>query len=353
MTGQSNIRNYTHFSILDPKEKTFGLMMQRAGYRTAVAGKWQLYGAAGYGPLTGTGTHPRDAGFDEYCLWQIDRRQSRYWGPLIERNGRVLSDVEGRYGPDIFCEFIGEFLEKHKGHPVFVYYPMVLVHNPFVRTPNSKERQHRDRRANFADMVAYMDKIVGRIVARLDELGRRDNTLVLFTSDNGTNRAITSRANGREITGGKGLTTDAGTRVPLVASCPGFVSAGRVCEDIVDFSDFLPTLAEAAGAKLPPGVTIDGRSFLPQLKGQKGRPREWIFCYHNPRPGNRKWPERCFVRDQRWKLYRDGQLYDIQNDVLEQHPLKDGEGGAEAAAARKRLRAALDSMPAKPAKIGK
>ena len=353
MTGRSNIRNYSGFSILDPREKTFGHMLQKAGYKTAVAGKWQLYGAEHYGKLAGSGMHPRDAGFDEYCLWQVDRLGSRYWNPLIERNGRALTDMKDKYGPDVFCEFIGEFLEKHKDEPMFVYYPMVLPHDPFVPTPNSERRERKRGVANFADMVAYVDTIVGRIVARVDELGLRDNTLILFTGDNGTHRKIASRVRGGEIVGGKNRTTDAGTRAPLVAFGRGLTVKGRVCEDLVDFSDFLPTILELAGAEPPVGVRFDGHSFLPQLKGEQGRPREWMYCYYNPRPGNKKFPERRFARDKRWKLYGNGAMYDIERDVLEQHPVARREGKTGAALARRKLQAALDSMPAEPANIRK
>ncbi len=350
LTGKSNIRNYSRFSILKPQEKTIAHMMQRAGYKTAAVGKWQLLGARHYGQAAGTGTHPRDAGFDEYCLWQIDRLGSRYWDPQIDQNGRILADTKGRYGPDVFCDFILRFLERQKDEPLFIFYPMVLPHNPFLPTPGSADRKKSAGPANFADMVAHIDRIVGRIVAKVDELGLRENTLILFTSDNGTNRRITSRAGGRRIKGGKGLTTDAGTRVPLVASWPGVVPAGRVCDDLIDFSDFLPTLAEATGA-VPPQTVLDGRSIWPQLRGERGLPRRWIFCYYNPRPGEKKWKERCFARDKRWKLYRSDELYDVVNDVLEKRPLQAAGNTAEAGEARRRLQAALDSMPLRPAAI--
>ena len=189
-------------------------------------------------------------------------------------------------------------------------------------------------------MVTYMDKIVGRIVARVDELGLRKNTLVLFTGDNGTNRNITSKmSNGQVIQGDKGNTTDAGTRVPLIARWPGVVPAGKVCGDLVDFSDFVPTFGELIGASPPEAMKIDGQSFLPQLRGKKGKPRKWIFCHYDPRWGGRKM--RRFVRDERWKLYDNGDLFDVPADTLEKNP---NPSGSEAASARKRLQAVLDSI---------
>lgn len=352
MTGRSNIHNYRHFGIMDPDEPTFGPMMRQAGYATAVAGKWQLYGAENYGELAGTGMHGRDAGFDEYCLWQIDRLGSRYWDPLIERNGRVLDDVAGKYGPDIFCDFICDYIERHEDGPFFIYYPMALVHNPFVPAPDSADHESKDRQKNFADMVAYMDRIVGRIIDQLDRLGLRESTMIIFTADNGTNRNITSMMGEIAVRGGKGRTTDAGTHVPFVVSWPAGARANSVCADLVDFSDFVPTIAEAAGIEpASAGLQPDGRSFLPQIRGEPGAPREWIFCYYNPRPGRKGFPERRFARDERWKLYGDGKLYDLRADPQEEYPIDPQAEDAMSIAAQKKLQAAIDSFPRRPQKI--
>jgi arylsulfatase A len=191
-------------------------------------------------------------------------------------------------------------------------------------------------------MVAYMDKMVGRVVAKTEALGIADNTLIFFTGDNGTNTAIKSQLNGVEIIGGKGKTTDAGTLVPLVALWQGVTPKGRVCEDLVDFSDLLPTCLEAAQLAVPCG--LDGQSFLPQLRGETGTPREWLHCYYCPRP--ERTPPKQYVRDKRWKLYDDGSFFDAANDVLEERPLADDGLDAEALAAKRRLQKALASMPA-------
>ncbi len=342
MTGKYNFRNYTVFGSLDPKEKTVAHVMQKSGYATCVAGKWQLYGGA-----SESGTYPDKAGFDEYCLWQVKERRRRYANPTVLVNGKLHRDIEGKYGPDVFCDFITDFMERHKSKPFFVYYPMVLTHAPFEPTPDSEEwktKVYRNNKKNFADMVAYMDKIIGRIIRKLDELGLRENTLLLFTGDNGTPRSIASKLADRVLEGGKGLTTDAGTHVPLVASWKGTTARGKVCDDLVDFTDFLPTLAEAVGAELPRERVVDGRSFLAQLRGEKGNPRDWVFCYYNPKTENGKWPLKIFARDKRYKLYHDGHLFDLSTDPLEENPIVPGEGGKEAAAARKRLQAVLDSM---------
>ncbi len=353
MTGQSNIRNYYTFGILLPGQKTFGHMMQNAGYKTAVVGKWQLYGPDIYGDLEGKGTLPNDAGFDEYCLWQVKRRESRYWDPLIDCNGEYLTNTEGKYGPDIFCDYAIDFIARNKEKLFFLYFPMTLPHGPFLPTPDSEDRDSKDNQKNYEDMVAYVDTIVGRLVSALHEHGLRDDTLILFTGDNGTPRQIKSRLNGRVIQGGKSKTTNDGTRVPFIANWPRVTPVGKVCDDLVDFSDFLPSIAAAAGASLPENVTLDGQSFLPQLQGKKGTPREAAFTYYNPRPQRKndpahKNPTHRYARDKRWKFYGDGDLYDIENDVLEENPIAPGEGGKEAAQARKKLRAVINSFPDEP-----
>jgi len=344
MTGQYNFRNYVNFGVLDPKQKTFGHLLRECGYATCVVGKWQLYGSINQSAeVRGTGSLPEQAGFDEHCLWQIKERGSRYKDPVMVENGEIRNDLQGKYGPDVSCDYALDFIERHKTGPFLVYFPMALVHSPFVPTPDSEDwdkKKHKNDTKYFADMVTYMDKIVGRIVNKLDELGLRENTLVLFTGDNGTNKSIKSKMPDGIIQGDKGQTTDAGTRVPLIVNQPGVVPAGKVCSDLVDFSDFVPTFAEAAGAESPGDMQLDGRSFLPQLRGEKGNPREWIFCHYDPKWLGRKKAVR-FVRDKRWKLYDNGDLYDMSADTLEQNP---NPSGPEATEARKRLRKILRSI---------
>lgn len=337
MTGLSNARNYSAFSVLNRDQRTFGQLLSEAGYKTFIGGKWQLLGAEHYSTqFRGKGSWPEATGFDRCCLWQVDRLGDRYWNPLLYIDGENQQFDKDDYGPDIVTNQILEFLEDNRDGPFLVYYPMILVHNPFLTTPYSKSRESKNKQLNFEDMVEQMDRIVGRIVERTEKLGIARNTLILFTGDNGTNRAIKSKLGDRIIAGGKGLTTDAGTRVALVAYQPGKIPAGAVNRDLIDFSDFLPTFQQLAGAPIPKG--LDGRSFAPQLHGQTGSPREWIYCYYNPRPERTK-PVR-FVRDQRWKLYGDGRFYDVANDPLEEFPIEDQND------AWLKLSTALASMPA-------
>lgn len=342
MTGLSNVRNYSAFSVLNRDQKTFAHFLRDAGYRTAVAGKWQLYGAEHYDPrFRAKGSLPAEAGFDRWCLWQVEKKGKRYWGPLLNVDGESKQYGRDAFGPDVVCDYLIDFMAEKSDKPFFVYYPMILVHNPFVPTPHSADRNSTKKQQNYEDMVAYMDEIIGRLVKKTESLGIADNTLFLFVGDNGTGRAIVSQLGETTIHGGKGAMTDAGTRAAMIGYWPDTIPKASVSDDLVDFSDFTPTLLEVAGAKKP--ANFDGRSFFPQLRGQAGQPRDSIYLYYCPRPEKTK-PIR-FARDQRWKLYGDGQFYDVAADPQEKK-LVSASPGSEAANAQHRLNSALNSMPA-------
>ncbi len=350
MTGMSNVRNYADFGSLLPDQYTFADLFREAGYATAVAGKWQLQGSA-----NAEGVPPGD-GFDTYCLWNTGNTQRRrFWNPSIECDGEIIDVSEDDYGPDIFTEFLLEFIEANRDRPFFAYFPMVLVHSPFVPTPHSTDRSSEDQQRNFEDMVAYTDFIVGRLQDRLEALGLLRDTIFVFTSDNGTHHTLASRLGGASILGDKGAPTDAGTHVPLVVNAPGLIKGGRVLDDLIDFADFLPTLAEAAGLELPDKTEADGVSFWPRLLGQPGQPREWLYTYYFPRPFAEEFatpytnPEVAYVRDKRYKLYRSGQLFDLRTDPDETAPVPGSVAALEAV--RNKLQSAFDAMPASGERI--
>ncbi len=352
MTGRSGIRNYTMFGKLDKDEITFGTMMQQAGHRTAIAGKWQLH--AGKNSSLAPG-----CGFDSYCLWHYPgTTRARYWNPSIMRDGKLLETTKEDYGPDLFTDYLIEFIKKNKDRPFFAYYPMVLVHDPFLRTPDSApaEQGRNAKLRNYRDMMNYADKCVGRIVDALDEHGLREDTVLIFTADNGTGRGLTYPYRNEQRKGEKAYATDGGTHAPLIVSCPGTVPPGTVSDDLVDFSDMMPTIADITGAKLP-DVELDGQSFWPQCRNELGEPRQWIYQYYFPKFGPAakahgqgvRGREVAWVQNQHYKLYRDGTLYAVK-DRHETQPIAPG-ANSTADAARALLQGALDTMPAKAAKL--
>ena len=296
----------------DPAENiashvTFAQVLKQRGYATGHSGKWQLSGKVP--------TLVHEAGFDEYCMWaykhnlpegvehsggwegKAGRKTSRYWHPSIVKNGKYVPTKPTDYGPDIFTDSVIDFARRHRDKPFFIYYPMALTHSPYYSTPDTTKSaadKFKNSRDNWQANVEYTDKIVGRIVKALDDLGLRDNTIIIFTGDNGTGGH------------GKGRPTELGARVPMIVNGPGLVKPIGKSDELTDLSDVLPTLADFAGAALPKDRPIDGHSIAPILRGKPGPVREWIYAYIG---------DRRILRDKRWLLEdnspnRPGRFYD-------------------------------------------
>lgn len=169
MTGKPNYINYEYFTYLNPSQKTFGNLFQENGYKTSIVGKWQLNGVQFDLENNQNLDRPYDAGFDEYCLWWLTERGDRFANPNIFQNGKKIETTIDDYGPNIFSNFIVDYIERNKNTPFFVYYPMALVHDPFRPTPDSEDWNDLNKRnignnpKYFSEMVTYMDKVIGEI----------------------------------------------------------------------------------------------------------------------------------------------------------------------------------------------
>lgn len=361
MTGKYNFRNWLAFGILDPKARTFGHWFSEAGYKTCISGKWQLrsYNPPEYQPeWRNKGMRPEDSGFDEYFLWHTEHTEdkaSRYAEPRIQSNGTYVKGTKDKYGPDLYVDYINAFIEKNAETPFFVYYPMALTHGPFNPTPDSDSWLRGDRLKSdpdkyFGDMVAYMDRMIGRIDSKLEELNIRDNTILIFYGDNGTPREVTSKMrDGRTIQGGKGENNRRGTHVPLIVNWPEGQAGGRVVSDLVDTTDFIPTLLEAARIPLPKDEIFDGHSFLPQVKGKKGNPREWVFIHHDPLPGHNKKGRSIsrWIQDKQYQLFDEtgyNDFFEFTTDPELLHPINLRNASDEVKAVHAKLAAALATM---------
>jgi arylsulfatase A-like enzyme len=168
----------------------------------------------------------------------------------------------------------------------------------------------------------------------VDKLGLREKTVIIFSADNGTARASRT-LKGRALSGHKGSMLDCGAHVPFIASWKGTAPQGKVLQDLVDFSDLFPTFAELAGSKMPSGFTFDGRSLAPQLRGQPGNPREWIFVQLGA-----NW----YARELKWKLNNQGELFDMTDAPFVEKLIAADARDAQAVAARKHLQTVLDQL---------
>ena len=340
MTGKYNHRNYTFFAQYPKGQRCFAQMLQDTGYATAIVDKWQL----------GGNTVPKDLGFNEYCLFSYGQATpgaaERYWFPAICANGKPLQTSPADYGPDIFLKYCQDFVAKNKDRPFMLYWAMGIPHAPYDATPDSADKTVRNNIAIYPDMVAYMDKLIGKLVATVDELGLGEKTLIVFTGDNGTPHGIRSELSGRSIEGGKGSMKDAGTHVPLIARWKETVVAGVVSRELATLCDIYPTLAEMAGADVAAEAKLDGTSLLPLLKGQSVKSREWVFMSFKS-----QWPRAngqhdvsAWVRNHRWKIYDNGRLFDLENDPLEETPTT----GPQAEAVKRQLQPVFAQVALRP-----
>ena len=330
MTGKYNYRNYKSFGYLDINENTFGNLLKDAGYSTCVVGKWQLNGMnSKYGTSKEDMLErPHHFGFDEYCLWNfIGGSRNRYADPNLYQNGKKLAGLEDAYGPDVVSDYAIDFMKRNKEKPFLLYYPMILTHNPFLPTPDSKEWKDKSLRQKgnkrfFKDMVEYTDKIVLKLVDAIKELGLDDNTIFIFTADNGTYGCITSQTLDGPFIGGKGTMPDAGTHVPMVVYNPSKIKKGFDYNELFEFNDFLPTIADAAGIPIP--EYADGKSIYPLLSNERQASRETVFIHYDPlkRGKDNAWYGR-FVRDKSYKLYSDNRFYNLSKDSEEKNPISD------------------------------
>jgi len=345
------------------RDVIFPRLLREAGYSTAIAGKWQinnLYDEPGI---------LERHGFQESLVWpgSIDRDQitseqwttfrdivrreayeeavafnrhieSRYWNPVFFRNGRreVLPE---KFGPDVAKEFALDFLRRRRGGPFFLYLPMVLTHGQsftenVVATPSNRDagRPHHEM---FADMLRYADAIVGEIVTEIESLGLKKNTIIIVASDNGTEKSLTARRNGRSVRGDLYGLSEAGGNVALLFYAPGRIPGGRVLP-LADFADIYPTICDLTGAPPLDGYRPDGVSLAPYLRDALAAgPRSWILNeYHDVR----------VVRNERYKLYNDGRFFDVIADPLEERNLAE-QLASSVVSARLRLQSVLDSLP--------
>jgi arylsulfatase A-like enzyme len=333
------------------RETTWARVLRDAGYATCITGKWQI------NDLYDQKDALRQHGFDEHLVWTgaltgsglAEARwkasiapdgkrelESRYWDPVNFRNG-VREELKGKFGPEVYLDYLVEFMGRHREHPFVAYYACPFVHVPTIptRLVPGKDAVQREQ---YIGMVRSMDAQVGQLVKELERLKLRENTVILFMTDNGTPRPLAGSVGGESAVGGLGTLSENGLDVPLIVNCPARgIPQGVVSEALTDCSDVFPTLLELASVTLPKNVPIDGRSFAAELGGKREgwKPRDWVFAQNG---------EVRVLRDQRFKWYSTGELFDVESDPQEKKNLS-GSTDAEVAAAKERLRKVAASLP--------
>ena len=314
---------------------TVAKILKEAGYTTGAFGKWGL-------GRVGTTGDPNKQGFDHFYGYICQRQAHTYYPNHLWRDGKVewieenKDGKEGAYSHDLIANEALKFVKANKDRPFFLYVPFTIPHVALQVPEDSLAEYkgkwpdppykgdkgyfpHTNPRACYAGMVTRMDRDVGRIMSLLKELKLEDNTIVMFTSDNGPtfNGGADSEffESARPLRGLKASVYEGGIRVPFIVRWPGKIKAGSTSEHICAFWDFLPTCCELIGADAP--ADIDGISILPTLLGQRGRQTEHEYLYWELR-GQQG------IRMGRWKAVRlkpnqKIQLYDLDKDIGEQN----------------------------------
>jgi len=321
---------------------TVARLFKKAGYVTGAFGKWGL-------GRVGTTGDPQKQGFDHFFGYICQRQAHTYYPNHLWRDGEIFwigenkDGAERAYSLDLIAQEALKFVKANRDKPFFLYVPFTIPHVA-LQVPEDSLAEYKDQwpdppydgkrgyvahphpRACYAAMVTRMDKYVGQITALLKELGLEENTLVIFSSDNGPTYAGGSDAGFFESAGPlhglKGSVWDGGIRVPFVARWPGRIKAGSESDQIAAFWDFLPTCAELLEVRPPDG--LDGISILPTLLGRRERQKQHEYLYWElngqqaARMGNWK--------AVRLKPVQKIQLFNLKTDtgekidVADQHP---------------------------------
>lgn len=317
---------------LDTREMTFGNILQSSGYQTAVIGKWDMGQAKRFLP-TQRGFHyfygHGNNGIDYFT-------HERYGVHSMFRNNQRTTADQGQYATHIFRREALQFIRDNKTRPFFLYLPFNAPHSASNLQKDSSQvpaeylkkyypgHDHANPATKYAGMITAMDEAIGDIFQLIRELQLDQNTLVIFMADNGRNGAI---IDGIKLRGGKSSGFEGGLRVPMIAWWPGKIPPGRTTTAFLSSLEILPTLASAAGAKIPGGLHLDGFDMLDVLMGKAPTKRnemfwDWPSAYQAARVGQYKWIS-WNERDRRGLEPASEALYDLANDPSESVNLKE------------------------------
>lgn len=320
------------------QERTIADRLQSLGYATACVGKWHLGSGADY--------RPTKRGFGEFYGTLLN---TPFFHPTNFVDSRISNEVRGVpeedfYTTDAYAERSVDWLQKNHDRPWFLYLPFNAQHAPLQAPKKYLDRfpQIQDeKRRTFAAMLSAMDDAVGRVLAKIRELGQEENTLIFFIADNGGPTASTTSGNG-PLRGFKMTTYEGGPRVPFLLQWKGRLAGGKTYDQPVLNLDVLPTIVAAAGGTVDPAWKLDGVDLLPFLDGkQAARPHETLYWRFG-----RQWA----IRRGDWKLVQSNggsgvpELYDLATDLGESRDLASSQPDKV-----KELRAAWEAWSAEQA----
>lgn len=347
MSGRAPFKNGVTHTILERermtlKATTIAQVLKSSGYTTGIFGKWHLGDDDAYQPhrrgFDETFIHGAGGIGQEYAGTQGAVPGTSYFNPIIKHNNTFVQ-TKG-YCTDVFFQQALQWIKGCDDQPFFAYIASNAPHGPFhveERYKKMYEGKCKDKSAAFYGMITNIDENVGLLMQKLDEWKLAENTLLIFMTDNGSS-AGTFNAGMR---GKKGSFYEGGSRVPLFMRWPGRTKAGVDVARLTRHYDLFPTLAEVAGAKVPEGINLDGRSLLPLLKDPAAEWEKRYTFFHKgrwPKKGaGERWgkgdtnPDNAkgksfAVRSEQWRLDQKSELYDIDQDpgektnVIDQHP---------------------------------
>lgn len=327
-TGHCRVRGNKRVPLL-PEDLTISEILKDAGYTTGIIGKW------GIGEPETTGI-PNRKGFDEWFGYLNQRHAHNYYPSVLWKNKKLYFPEIGEYSHDLFTREALTFIKEKKDSPFFLYLAYTIPHanNEMGRAKGDGMEVPTDEpytnkswpqvEKNTAAMITRLDTDIGKIMALLKETGLDENTLIIFSSDNGPHNEgghdHTFFDSNGPLRGFKRDLYEGGIRVPTIARWPGRIKAGTVSNQVWAFWDFLPTAAEIAGAKTPSG--IDGKSMLPAFLGKKHVKRDFLYWEFHERGFKQA------IRMGDWKAVRlrwNGpvELYNLSSDIGENNNIAD------------------------------
>jgi arylsulfatase A len=326
--GSGKLLNPEFKQWLEPSEVTIAEALKNGGYVSASIGKWHL------GEQSGPQYRPQNQGFSRVVLSQ-HHGDMEYFYPFVDNEkwpyAGPLPGKPGDYLPDRLTDEGAKFIEENRDKPFFLYLSHWSVHDPHKAKKDKIAKYEEKEKAQgeteispvYAAMVESVDESVGRVMAKLEEMDLTDRTVVIFMSDNGGLKSVTTMS---PLRGQKSLYYEGGIRVPFIIKVPGMTKPGSVCHEPVISTDFYPTMLELAGLPPKPEQHRDGISLVPLLKGSKsGLGREAIY-WHFPLYQGRGCTPCSAVRAGDYKLieyfedYRV-ELYNLRDDIGESKDL--------------------------------